>query len=481
MTETANRSEFLLGLEEYLKYIGQPTAADHLHAVARSLQSEDPQLELTRSHLRHLSATLPPELRDLADLVHSINKSGADTEQVYRTLLNYCTRVLKTLGQYQELDSLADLCHSVTKSSSNEQVYRTLLTYCARVLKTTSNSQELSDLADLCHSINKSEPVSAAVYKSILLYNTNFIKSRATVTQPEKEQAILRDLASLCHNTRTSTDIEDIYKALLLHSTNMLKIQGLEELGTETAKILRSMSQEDFAEFTVKTQLAKLDRQFPNDSIFRSIMSYLKLNLDSLALQDAFSRSQIKSKIWMVHELANLNVKYHNVLVMAGWFGQLKSIYKQQLTYRKMRVLELDRAACETSDYVFNLDNLTEHKVKTVCTDINQLTLHKNGYEWNVENFRDGTAYSEKFLPDLIINTSAEHMTEEWFHQLRFKQLDSDPIVAIQSNNLFDIPEHVNCVHSVDHMMKKFPMREVLFAGELQLKGYKRVMLIGRV
>jgi hypothetical protein len=53
--------------------------------------------------------------------------------------------------------------------------------------------------------------------------------------------------------------------------------------------------------------------------------------------------------------------------------------------------------------------------------------------------------------------------------------------VAIQSNNLFDIPEHVNCVHSVDHMMKKFPMREVLFAGELQLKGYKRVMLIGRV
>jgi hypothetical protein len=481
MTETANRSEFLLGLEEYLKYIGQPTAADHLHSVARSLQSQDPQLELTRSHLRYLSATLPPELRDLADLVHSINKSGADTEQIYRTLLNYCTRILKTLGQYQELDSLADLCHSVTKSSTNEQVYRTLLTYCARVLKTTSNSQELDSLADLCHSINKSESVSEAVYKSILLYNTNFIKSCATVTQSEKEQAILRDLASLCHNTKTSADIKDIYKALLLHTTNMVKIQGLEELGTETAKILRSMGQEDFAEVTVKTQLAKLDRQFPNDSIFRSIMSYLKLNLDGLALQDAFSRSQIKSKIWMVHELANLNVKYHNVLVMAGWFGQLKSIYKQQLTYRKMRVLELDRTACETSDYVFNLDNLTEHKVKAVCTDINQLTLYKNGYEWSVENFRDGTTYSEKFLPDLIINTSAEHMTEEWFHQLRFKQLDSDPIVAIQSNNLFDIPEHVNCVHSVDHMMKKFPLREVLFAGELQLKGYKRVMLIGRV
>jgi hypothetical protein len=209
-------------------------------------------------------------------------------------------------------------------------------------------------------------------------------------------------------------------------------------------------------------------------------LNYLKLDLDNKPLQDAFSRSQIKSKIWLVQQLAHVQAHYNQVAVLAGWFGQIKSIYDQQLTYGKMRVIELDQSACKTSDYVFNLSNLENHKVKAVCANINQLTLHKNGYEWNVENFRDGTAYSEKFLPDLIINTSAEHMTEEWYHQLRFKQLDSDPIVAIQSNNLFEIAEHVNCVHSVDHMIKKFPMREILFAGELQLKGYKRVMLIGR-
>lgn len=115
-----------------------------------------------------------------------------------------------------------------------------------------------------------------------------------------------------------------------------------------------------------------------------------------------------------------------------------------------------------------------------MCADINNLTLHKNGYEWNVVNFKEDSMYSEKFLPDLIINTSAEHMTEEWYNQIRFKEMASNPIVAIQSNNLFDIPEHINCVHSVDHMKKKFPMREILFEGELQLKGYKRVMLIGR-
>jgi hypothetical protein len=188
----------------------------------------------------------------------------------------------------------------------------------------------------------------------------------------------------------------------------------------------------------------------------------------------------MRSKIWLVEELAKINTNYDNVAVMAGWFGQIKTIYDKRLTYSKMRILELDKEACETSDYIFNITNLENYKVKAVCTNINELTLHKNGYEWDVENFKDGTKYSEKFLPDLIINTSAEHMSEEWFHQIRFKQLESAPIVAIQSNNMFDGEGHINCVYSADHMKKKFPMKEVLYEGELQLKGYKRVMIIGR-
>ena len=352
MTESAGSSEFLLGLEEYLKSRGETSAASQLHRVCRSLQAEDPQLATARSYLQQLSARLPPELIDLADL-------------------NHC----------------------ITKSQLPKDVYQSVLNYNARVLKT----------------------------------------------------------------------------------------QGLEQLAGETGLVLKGMNQENFDQFVTKTQLLKLDQQFPNYKIFKSILDYLKLDLDNKPLQDAFSRSQIKSKIWLINELSNVKAHYSQVAVLAGWFGQLKSIYEQQLTYSKMRIVELDRSACETSDNVFNLSNLENHKVKSVCADINALTLHKNGYEWPVENFKESTSYTEKFLPDLIINTSAEHMTEEWYHQLRFKQLEGDPIVAIQSNNLFDIPEHVNCVHSVDHMMKKFPMREVLFAGELQLKGYKRVMLIGRV
>lgn len=219
---------------------------------------------------------------------------------------------------------------------------------------------------------------------------------------------------------------------------------------------------------------------FPREKIFNAIHMYSRYNSNVEVLNDALSRSQIKSKIWLIEELAKIDTNHDYVAVFAGWFGQIKGLYDKRLTYAKMRVIEMDKIACESSDYVFNLSNLENYKVKSVQADINNLTLHKNGYEWTVENFRDNTSYSEKFSPNLVINTSAEHMSEEWFFQIKFKELESNPIIAIQSNNLFDIPEHVNCVHSVDHMKKKYPMKEILYEGELQLKGYKRVMLIGR-
>jgi hypothetical protein len=227
-------------------------------------------------------------------------------------------------------------------------------------------------------------------------------------------------------------------------------------------------------------ELASCLRDYSKEKILNAIHMYERNNGDIIVLNDAMSRSQIKSKIWLIEELTKINTNYDNVLIMAGWFGQLKMVYDKRLTYAKMRIAELDRTACETSDYIFNLSNLENYKVKAVNANINELTLHKNGYEWDVENFKENTKYSEKFLPDLIINTSAEHMSTEWFDQIRFKQLASDPIVAIQSNNYFEVEDHINCVHSIDHMKKKFPMREIYYEGELQLKGYKRVMLIGR-
>lgn len=243
--------------------------------------------------------------------------------------------------------------------------------------------------------------------------------------------------------------------------------------------IVKILDSDDIEKSLLDYCLKSLYEQDSIDKIFRGIQNYKKKTTKD-DIYDAFSRGQIKSKIWLIDELEKIQNNYENVVVFAGWLGQIKSVYEKKLFYTKMRIVEIDKDACESSDYIFNLSNFEGYKVKSILADINHLTCYKSGYEWDVTNFKDNTAYKEKFLPNLIINTSAEHMTEEWYNQIRFKEMESNPIVAIQSNNMFDLPEHVNCVHSINHMKKKFPMKEILYEGELQLKGYKRVMLIGR-
>jgi hypothetical protein len=278
-----------------------------------------------------------------------------------------------------------------------------------------------------------------------------------------------------------NTNLREVFFGL----EEYLKFCGNEEDVYLTNEIGKAFEAEDIQTALLNIYVRIISKRNPSDKIFRGINNYLKDENDPAIIQDAMSRSQMKSKIWLIDELTKIKDTlpsgcFYNILVLAGWFGQLRSIYDKKLTYRKMRFLDIDREACQTSDYIFNLSDLENYKVKAVCADVNRLNLHKNGYEWDVENFKENTRYTEKYLPDLIINTSAEHMTEEWFHQIRFKQLESAPIIAIQSNNMFDGEGHINCVYSADHMKKKFPMKEVLYEGELQLKGYKRVMIIGR-
>jgi hypothetical protein len=248
----------------------------------------------------------------------------------------------------------------------------------------------------------------------------------------------------------------------------------LQEKVHQLVNILRS---DDIEEALIRN-FFKTTYHGSNLKHFRSINKYFKENEDVSVINDAFSRGQIRSKVWLLEELRKINKKFDNIALLAGWMGQLVDLLERSIQFTNLRNIELDRQSCLESDYNFNLDNLNEWRVKSVCADINNLTAHQNGYELNVENFKTNEIATEKFLPNLIINTSSEHMSDEWYQQIQNKGWDC--IVAIQSNNLFDHPDHVNCVYSDSHMMKKYPMKEVLFHGELQLIGFKRVMVIGK-
>jgi hypothetical protein len=285
------------------------------------------------------------------------------------------------------------------------------------------------------------------------------------------------NISSFIHELINLTILEDPYptlKRLLVQAHNL---KSEEWVYTKSVTFFLKLLKKEYS----LVDLASVARNyFENEKLFRIIHAYERSGNDLQGIADGLSRGQVKSKIWLIKELIPIKKHFDNILVLAGWFGQFKMLYANRCTYKKMRIIDIDKNNCKIGDEIFNNQDLQDYKVKSICGDINNLVCHKNGYEFEIENFKTESSYKEKYLPNLIINTSSEHMTEEWFFQLKSKKLESNPLVAIQSNNLFDIPEHINCVYSINHMKKKFPMTEILFEGELQLKGYKRVMLIGR-
>lgn len=228
----------------------------------------------------------------------------------------------------------------------------------------------------------------------------------------------------------------------------------------------------------------------PNESIFKIINKYFRETNNKESIQDALCKGQVQSKIWLTQELGKVSDHFDTVYHLGGWFGQLTWYFENNITFDKYRNFDLDLEACKISDYIINLQHLENFKVKSVELKLPMMSssdeekkmdwISRTGCEYEIKNYSNNSTYKEKTQPNLIINTSAEHMPSIWYDKFVNRPQETDPLFVIQTNNLFDAEGHVNCVHSVDHLIKKFNMSRIEYAGELQLTGYKRFMLIGR-
>jgi hypothetical protein len=79
-------------------------------------------------------------------------------------------------------------------------------------------------------------------------------------------------------------------------------------------------------------------------------------------------------------------------------------------------------------------------------------------------------------MPTTIVNTSCEHIENftSWYDKI-----PNGKIVILQTNNYFDIDEHINCSESLSDFANNTPMTTVLYSDELILPKYKRFMRIG--
>lgn len=205
-------------------------------------------------------------------------------------------------------------------------------------------------------------------------------------------------------------------------------------------------------------------------------------------MNDFLSRGQVKSKLWLVSELAKVvDGPIGNVVFYGGWYNFIAHMLFAQFDVSKIWSLDLDQNVIEPSKRLYP-NEVKEERFTPITTDVNKI-------RWNDKNMLTYSADLEakhkeagKLLPQdiydnsfidrgkihLVINTSCEHMDNTWY-----ENLPVGTFVLLHQNDYFSNEQHVNCCKDLEDVKKKYPMQSILYEGELDTHLYNRFMLIG--
>lgn len=210
--------------------------------------------------------------------------------------------------------------------------------------------------------------------------------------------------------------------------------------------------------FTQNTLFWLLSDIWPEDEFVQRLYLFFN-NTQADVANDLFSKSQVQSKAWMAETLNKFKQQYGDIVVLGGWFGQ-HYWYLDSFKFNKLYNVDLDADTLDKSENIIT----NAGKYKTIAADVLQVIT------------ADGAVIIENqhIDADLIINTSSEHMTTEWFDRLPLGQT-----VLLQSNDMLGMAGHINCVRDQEELKQRYQMRQVLFSGELSLSKGKRFMLYG--
>ena len=174
---------------------------------------------------------------------------------------------------------------------------------------------------------------------------------------------------------------------------------------------------------------------------------------------ESFWGGQLESKTWLVESLQAKakTISNANVVIHGGWNGVLANmLFNSEIGIKHIISVDLDPACKEIASTV-NKRQEMEGKFEAVTDDMCSYEYTNNPY--------------------FVINTSCEHITQEQYMQW-LNNIPKGTKVVLQSNNYYELEEHINCSDTLDEFAKKSKLN-VEVAKELQLTKYKRFMIIG--
>ncbi len=199
---------------------------------------------------------------------------------------------------------------------------------------------------------------------------------------------------------------------------------------------------------------------------------------DVININDHFSRGQVQSKLWMLNELEKIveEKEMGNVLMYGGWYNTFAYFLFERFNIKQLYSLDMDPECWEIADN-FNAKQCYKEawRFKAATVDVNKLEWKDRTVKFDVPR-PNMSATSITFKPNIVINTSCEHMTDDWF-----KNLPEGTPVCLQTNDYFENDQHTNCVKDLEEAKKKYKFTDLAYAGELKTFLYKRFTLIGIV
>lgn len=208
------------------------------------------------------------------------------------------------------------------------------------------------------------------------------------------------------------------------------------------------------------------------DIRYSELMSWYNRYNDIQYYLKSISPKQIQSKKWLVEELYNaiernrrIPDRGSDVWLLGGWFGYPIIDYLMNSPIDRMvnKYYNLDSDTLATSvcyqySKIFGHEDRVVPSTNDVQTRINEIVAKKN---------------------KIIINSSSEHMPSIPDMVEDMRSINPMNIFVIQSNDLFDEPDHCNCVRSAEELVNKNQMDTVYFKGQLEFDNYTRYMVIG--
>lgn len=200
-----------------------------------------------------------------------------------------------------------------------------------------------------------------------------------------------------------------------------------------------------------------------------------KYKIDELpAFIESYSKKQYESKEHLIKQLNSLNIftTIKHATVLACWYGNV--LFPMLIQYiKKIDGYDID-SNCRIMSKNIPIKNCKIHEL-----DI-----------WNCDFHIDKHLKTTNLLinlntTDLLINTSCEHIPpmKTWKH---WEQIKKGCYIALQSNNMFSVQDHTNCVQNILEFIDQMPKEmSILKVSEIPIysdeKKYKRFTIIGQM